>query len=180
MNNEAPIYGLLAEFDNPDELVHAVRRARAAGYRKMDAYTPFPVHHLAEELGFHRSGLAMIVLIGGVVGCAAGFAMQYWISAIDYPLNIGGRPLNSWPSFIPVTFEMTILVAAISAVLGMLALNGLPMPYHPLFNSPRFALASRNRFFLCIESGDRRFNREQTAKFLSEMKPKGVSEVAEE
>jgi hypothetical protein len=180
MNKEAPIYGLLAEFDNPDELVHAVRRARAAGYRKMDAYTPFPVHHLAEELGFHRSGLALIVLIGGVVGCAAGFVMQYWISAVDYPLNIGGRPLNSWPAFIPVTFEMTILVAAISAVLGMLALNGLPMPYHPLFNSPRFALASRNRFFLCIEAGDRRFNREGTAKFLSELKSKGVSEVAEE
>jgi Alternative complex III, ActD subunit len=180
MNKEAPIYGLLAEFDSPDELIHAVRRSRAAGYRKMDAYTPFPVEHLAEELGFHRSGLPFVVLIGGVLGCAAGFLMQYWISVIDYPLNIGGRPLNSWPSFIPVTFEMTILVAALSAVLGMLALNRLPMPYHPLFNSPRFALASRNRFFLCIEAMDRRFNRELTAKFLSELKPKGVSEVAEE
>ena len=180
MNKEAPIYGLLAEFDNPDELIHAVRRARAAGYRKMDAYTPFPVEHLAEELGFHRSGLPLIVLIGGVLGCAAGFAMQYWMSAIDYPLNIGGRPLNSWPAFIPVTFEMTILVAALAAVLGMLALNRLPMPYHALFNSPRFALASRNRFFLCIESVDKRFSRELTAKFLSELKPQGVSEVAEE
>jgi ActD protein len=180
MNKEAPIYGLLAEFDSPDELIHAVRRSRAAGYRKMDAYTPFPVEHLAEEMGFHRSGLPVVVLIGGVLGCAAGFLMQYWISAIDYPLNIGGRPLNSWPAFIPVTFEMTILVAALSAVLGMLALNRLPMPYHPLFNSPRFALASRNRFFLCIEAVDKRFSRELTAKFLSELKPKGVSEVAEE
>jgi len=118
------------------------------------------------------------VLIGGLVGCAGGFLLQYWISAIDYPLNIGGRPLNSWPAFIPVTFELTILVAALSAVLGMLGLNGLPMPYHPLFNSPRFALASRNRFFLCIEAADRRFNRESTANFLSELKPKGISEVS--
>jgi hypothetical protein len=146
----------------------------------MDAYTPFPVEHLSEELGFHRTALPIIVLIGGVIGCGGGFLLQYWISVIDYPLNIGGKPLNSWPAFIPVTFETTILVAALSAVLGMLALNGLPMPYHPLFNSPRFALASRNRFFLCIESADRKFNREETAKFLSELKPKGVSEVATE
>jgi hypothetical protein len=180
MNKEAPIYGMLAEFDNPDELLQAVRRARAAGYRKMDAYTPFPVEHLSEELGFNNTALPLLVFIGGLAGCVGGFALQYWISAIDYPLNIGGRPLNSWPSFIPVTFELTILVAALSAVLGMLALNRLPMPYHPLFNSPRFALASRNRFFLCIESVDRNFNREETAKFLSELKPKGVSEVAVE
>jgi len=180
MNKDAPIYGLIAEFEGPDELVQAVRRARVAGYRRMDAYTPFPVDHLSEELGFHRSALPLIVLIGGLIGCAGGFFLQYWISAIDYPLNIGGRPLNSWPAFIPVTFELTILVAALSAVLGMLALNGLPMPYHPLFNSPRFALASRNRFFLCIESTDTRFDREATAKFLSELSPKGVSEVAQE
>jgi hypothetical protein len=180
VNKEAPIYGLIAEFENPEDLIHAVRRARAAGYRKMDAYTPFPVEHLSEELGFRNTALPLIVLIGGLVGCAGGFLLQYWIAAIDYPQNIGGRPLNSWPAFIPVTFELTILVAALSAVLGMLALNGLPMPYHPLFNSPRFALASRNRFFLCIEAVDKKFHREQTAKFLSEMKPKGVSEVAEE
>ena len=180
MNKEAPIYGLLAEFEKPEELVEAVRRTRAAGYRKMDAYTPFPVEGLAEELGFHQTALPLIVLIGGLVGCAGGFLLQYWISAIDYPLNIGGRPLNSWPAFLPVTFELTILLAALSAVLGMLGLNGLPMPYHPLFNSPRFALASRNRFFLCIESVDQKFNRETTAQFLSELKPKGVSEVAEE
>ena len=180
MNKEAPIYGLLAEFDTPENLVHAVRAARTAGYRKMDAYTPFPVEHLSEELGFHRTALPLVVLIGGLVGCVGGFFLQYWVSVIDYPLNIGGRPLNSWPAFVPVTFEMTILVAALSAVLGMLALNGLPMPYHPLFNSPRFALASRNRFFLCIESDDGKFNRESTAKFLHELKPKGVSEVAVE
>jgi len=178
--SDAPIYGLLAEFESPDELIDAVRRSRAAGYRKMDAYTPFPVEHLAEALGFHKTALPAIVLIGGLVGCAGGFLLQYWISAVDYPLNIGGRPLNSWPAFIPVTFELTILVAALSAVLGMLALNRLPMPYHPLFNSPRFALASRNRFFLCIEAKDARFSREETAKFLGEMKSKGVSEVAVE
>ena len=180
MNKTAPIYGLLAEFEQPEELVNAIRRARAAGYRKMDAYTPFPVEHLAEELGFHRTALPLIVLIGGLIGCAGGFFLQYWISALDYPLNVGGRPLNSWPSFIPVTFELTILFAALFAVLGMLGLNGLPMPYHPLFNSPRFALASRNRFFLCIEAGDKQFNRETTAKFLSELNPKGgVSQVEE-
>ena len=180
MNRTAPIYGLLAEFEQPEELVDAVRRARAAGYRKMDAYTPFPIEHLAEELGFHRTALPLVVFIGGLIGCAGGFFLQYWISALDYPLNIGSRPFNSWPSFIPVTFELTILFAALFAVLGMLGLNGLPMPYHPLFNSPRFALASRNRFFLCIEAGDRQFNRETTAKFLSELNPKGgVSQVEE-
>ena len=180
MNKEAPIYGLLVEFATPEDLLDAVRSARKAGYRKMDAYTPFPLEHLSEELGFHHTRLPLIVLIGGLVGCAAGFALQYWISVIDYPINSGGRPFNSWPSFIPVTFEMTILVAALSAVLGMLALNGLPMPYHPLFNSPRFALASRNRFFLCIEATDKKFHREATAKFLSDLHPKGVSEVADE
>jgi hypothetical protein len=180
VNKDAPVYGLIAEFDNPEQLVDAIRRARAAGYRKMDAYTPFPVEHLSQELGFHRTALPVIVLIGGLIGCAGGFFLQYWIAAVDYPLNIGGRPLNSWPAFIPVTFELTILVAALSAVLGMLALNGLPMPYHPLFNNPRFALASRNRFFLCIEAGDKKFHREETAKFLSEMESKGVSQVLEE
>jgi len=174
LNKDAPTYGLLAEFAEPEALLAAVRRARAA-----DAFTPFPVEHLAEELGFHHTALPLIVLIGGLIGCGGGFLLQYWISAVDYPLNIGGRPLNSWPSFIPVTFELTILCAALFAVLGMLGLNGLPMPYHSLFNSPRFALASRNRFFLCIEASDKQFNREATAKFLSELKPEGVSDVAE-
>src|SRR5262245_20049877 len=123
MTKEPPVYGLLAEFDNPEELMLAVRTARLAGYRKMDAYTPFPVEHLAEELGFRKTALPLIVLIGGLLGCAGGFVLQYWISVIDYPLNIGGRPLNSWPAFIPVTFETTILAAALFAVLGMLALN---------------------------------------------------------
>jgi hypothetical protein len=172
-----PIFGLLAEFETPEQLVEAVRRSRAAGYRRMDAYTPLPVEGLAEELGFHHTWLPLIVLVGGILGCAGGFALQYWISVIDYPLNVGGRPLNSWPSFIPVTFETTILTASLVAVLGMLWLNGLPQPFHPLFNSPRFALATRNRFFLCIEATDPRFDREETFRFLEQMNPIGVSNV---
>jgi hypothetical protein len=177
MNKTAPIYGLLAEFETSDALIEAVRYARQAGYRRMDAYTPFPVEHLAEELGFHHTRLPMIVLIGGLLGCAGGFFMQYYATVLDYPWNVGGRPLNSWPAYIPITFECTILAAALSAVLGMLALNGLPMPHHPLFNQPRFALASRNRFFLCIEAVDRKFERDATARFLSGLRPKGVTEV---
>src|SRR5215813_11005181 len=174
------IYGLMAEFDDPSSLVEATERAYGAGYRRMDAYSPFPIEELHHALGGHPTRLPLIVLIGGLCGFIGGYGLQYWSSVIAYPLNIGGKPLHSWPAFIPVTFETTILVASLSAVLGMLGLNGLPMPYHPLFNSPRFALASRNRFFLCIESTDKQFDREATAKFLSELKPEGVSEVAEE
>ena len=177
MGRRTPVYGVLAEFENPEELIAAVRLARAAGYRRMDAYTPFPIEEVSEELGFHRTALPLIVLSGGLVGCVSGFILQYWISAIDYPLNIGGRPLNSWPAFIPVTFELTILVAALSAVLGMLGLNGLPMPYHPLFNNPRFALASRNRFFLCIEARDPKFDLNETRRFLETLDPREVSTV---
>jgi len=157
--------------------LNAVRQARAAGYRHMDTYTPFPVEHMAEELGFHHTRLPLLVLIGGLLGCAAGFFLQYYASVIDYPWNVGGRPPNSWQAFIPITFECTILSAALFAVLGMLALNRLPMPHHPLFNQPRFALASRNRFFLCIEAADRNFEPEATTKFLSRLGSKEVSEV---
>ena len=136
-------YGLMAEFNSPEALLEAVRKCYAAGYRRMDAYSPFPVEHLAEALGFHRTRLPLLVLIGGIVGCAGGFYLQYWTSVVDYPLNVGGRPLNSWPSFVIVTFELTILCAALSAVLGMLALNGLPMPYHPVFNVSRFEHAGQ-------------------------------------
>ena len=173
-----PLYGLMAEFADPTTLVAATRRAHEAGYRKMDAYSPFPIEELSEAMGHHHDSLPLLVLIGGIVGGAVGFFLQYYASVVDYPLNIGGRPPLSWPSFIPVTFEMTILVAAFVAVLGMLGLNGLPMPYHPVFNVERFVNASRNRFFLCIESRDPLFDKETTAKFLESLEPREVCEVA--
>lgn len=177
MNRKPGIYGLLAEFEGPNQLVAAARIAREQGYRKMDAYTPFPIEELSEALGFHRNQLPMIVLIGGLIGCVAGYLMQYYTSVIAYPLNVGGRPLHSWPSFIPITFETTVLVAALFAVLGMLALNGLPTPYHPVFNVPRFKFATRDRFFLCIEATDPKFDREATARFLNTLTPREVTEV---
>jgi len=177
MTGKPPIWGLLAEFDNPTDLVAATRRAHQEGYRTMDAYTPFPVEELDEALGLGRTRLPLLVLLGGLVGCAIGYGLQYYAAAIDYPLNVGGRPLHSWPAFIPITFELTVLVAALSAVLGMLALNGLPMPYHPVFNVPGFALATRNRFFLSIEATDARFEREATMRFLRGLGAREVSEV---
>jgi hypothetical protein len=173
------IYGLMAEFEDPSALVAATAHAYGAGYRRMDAYSPFPIEELHEALGSHHTRLPLIVLIGGLVGCIGGYALQDWASAIAYPLNVGGKPIHSWPAFIPVTFECAILVAALSAVFGMLALNGLPMPYHPVFNVPRFALASRNRFFLCIEARDTQFDLEATRRFLETLNPREVTTVAE-
>ena len=172
-----PLYGLVAEFDRPESLLAAARRTYEEGYRKMDAFSPLPVEGLADAIGFHRTRVPLLVLLGGIAGCFGGFYLQYWIAAIAYPVNVGGRPFNSWPSFIPVTFEMTILVAAFTALIGMLALNGLPMPYHPLFNVPRFALATRDRFFLCIEAKDPRFDPETTRQFLTSLDAREVSEV---
>jgi ActD protein len=172
-----PIYGLMAEFDSPEALLEASRRAFAEGFRRMDAYSPFPVDGLAEAIGFPRTRVPLIVLIGGIAGCVGGFWLQYWVSVIDYPINIGGRPLNSWPSFIPVTFELTILLAALAAFFSVLALNRLPMPYHPVFNVERFELASRNRFFLCIEAADKKFELERTRRFLDEIGSLGTYEV---
>src|SRR5260370_3446634 len=142
----------MAEFDSPSALVNAARASREVGYRKLDAYSPFPSEELSDALHLHKNKLPLLVLIGGIVGGTLGYAMQYFIAVIYYPINIGGRPLHSWPSFIIITFEMTILFAALTAVLGLLGLCGLPMPYHPAFNVPRFALASRNPSVLCIES----------------------------
>ena len=173
----AKVHGLMAEFADAAALVHAAERTHAAGYRRVDAYSPFPIEELHHALGSPRSRLPLIVLAGGIIGCLGGFLLQYWTSAVAYPLNVGGRPLNSWPSFIPVTFECTILVASLSAVLGMLALNGLPMPYHPVFNVERFALASRNRFFLCIESRDKQFDVARTRQFLESLGPREISTV---
>jgi len=171
------IYGLMAEFDSPAELTAAAHRTRERGYIKVDAYTPFPIEGLADALGFRRTHVPLVVLVGAIVGCVTGYLMQYWMSAVNYPINVGGRPYHSWPAFIVVTFEMTILIAGFAAVLGMLALNGLPMPYHPVFNSPRFALASRDRFFLCIEASDTKFDREETRRFLESLGAHDIVEV---
>ncbi len=172
-----PLYGLMAEFEDPKALVDATRRAYEAGYRDMDAYSPIPLEELTEALGIHHTGVAPLVLLGGIVGGLSGYALQYWVAAIAYPLNVGGRPFNSWPSFVPVTFELTVLIAALTAVFGMLALNRLPMLYHPVFNVPRFALATRDRFFLCIEATDPKFDPHATREFLAGSAPREVSEV---
>jgi hypothetical protein len=179
MAKTSTIYGLMAEFEDPTTLVAATQHAYREGYRSMDAYSPFPIEELHEALGSHHTRLPLIVLIGGLCGCIGGYGLQYWASAIAYPLNVGGKPFHSWPAFIPITFECTILAAALSAVLGMLALNGLPMPYHPVFNVPRFALASRNRFFLCIEAKDPKFDLEGTRRFLETLHPREVTTVAD-
>ena len=166
MTDKPTLYGLLAEYDQAPDVVTASRAAYAQGYRRMDAYTPFPVEELSEAIGFHHTRLPMLVLFGGIAGCIGGYFLQYWVAVIAYPLNVGGRPFHSWPSFIPIAFETTILLAALATVFGMLALNGLPRPHHPVFNAPNFKLATRDRFFLCIESDDPLFDVEKTRKFL--------------
>lgn len=171
------LYGLLVEYEEPEDLVAAARRVRAAGYRRIDAYSPMPVHGLANALGVRRTRLPVIITVGGVVGAALGLALQIWTSAYVYPHNVGGRPLISWPAFMPVTFEMTILCAALSGVLGMLALNGLPRPYHPLFGVPEFARASQSSFFLCVEARDPLFDPVQTRELLADGQTRRVIEV---
>jgi hypothetical protein len=171
------IYGVMAEYHTPQELLEAIHAAKSAGWKTMDAFTPYPIEEVFEELGHHHSKVPLIVLVGGIIGGIGGFALQYWVSAIEYPLNVGGRPFNSWPAFIPVTFECTILLAALSAVFGMFALNGLPQPYHPVFNVKGFALASRNRYFLLIEHRDPKFTRDAARTFLSSTAAHEVSDV---
>ena len=173
----AKVYGLMAEFEDVNTLTEAATRAYAAGYRKMDAYSPFPIEPVWEAMHVHDRPVSFFVLCGGILGMFAGFGLCYWVSTIAYPLNIGGRPFNSWPSFIPVTFELTILFASFAAVISMLALNGLPMPYHPVFNVPSFARASQDRFFLAIEAADPKFDRGKTFEFLTSLGPKEINEV---
>jgi hypothetical protein len=170
-------YGLMAEFDNVNDAITAARRTYGAGYRKIDAYSPFPVEELSEAIGFHKNGVALVCLIGGLLGGTGAFTLQWWINTISYPVNIGGRPLNSWPSFIIVTFEMTILFGGLSAVFGMLALNGLPMPYHPVFNVPCFESVTKDHFFVMIFSSDKNYDATGTRKFLEGLGPISVSEV---
>ena len=171
------VYGLMAEFEDATGLVAAAREARARGYRKLEAYSPFPIEEVDEALHLPRNKLPLIVLVCGIIGGIAGYLLQYWTTVWYYPLNIAGRPLHSWPAYIVITFETTVLFAALGAVFGMLALNGLPMPYHPVFNVERFALASRNRFFLCIEAADPQFDRAATAAFLESLEAREVTEV---
>jgi Protein of unknown function (DUF3341) len=171
------LYGLLAEFETPEALLEAARQTQAAGYRRIDAFTPMPVEGLADAVGFHRTRLPLIVLLGGILGGLTGFFMQWYANVISFPRDIGGKPYNSWPMWIPITFELTILGAALFCVFGMLALNGLPAPYHPVFNVARFALASRDRFFLLIKARDRQFELRASKRFLQSLHPREVSEV---
>ena len=171
------LYGLMAEFENPQDLVEATRRTREAGFTKIDAYSPYPIEALTEALDIHDRKLPALVLGGGILGGLCGYALCYWTSVIDYPLTVGGKPYHSAPAFIVPTFETTILFAAFAAVLGMLGLNGLPMPYHPVFNNPRFALASKDRFFLCIEARDPRFDHDAAWAFLTKLGARVVMDV---
>src|SRR5213595_2406977 len=172
-----PIYGMMAKFDSAQDLVAAARKTHEAGYRKLDAYSPFPVEEQAEAIGFHKNRVPLVTLIGALIGGIGGYLMQYWIAVLSYPINVGGRPPHSWPAFIVVTFEMTILFGGISAVFGMLALNGLPMPYHPVFNVPQFDRASRDRFFLVIFSSDKNYDAMRTRQFLESLNPISIAEV---
>jgi hypothetical protein len=180
MEHRSNLHGVMGEFKTPERLLAAAKKVREAGYRHVEAYTPFPIEGLAQAIGFRWTAVPLITLIGGIGGGLTGFGLQYWCSAISYPLNIAGRPLNSWPAFIPVTFELTVLGASIFAVVGMLALNKLPQPYHPVFNLERFARASTDRFFLCIEARDPKFDLVESSRFLQELSAQHVTEVKDE
>jgi Protein of unknown function (DUF3341) len=177
MKPRTPIYGLLAEFQTPEAILQATRRAREAGYKDIDAFAPYPVEGLGEELGLKHTRMPFVVLIAGITGAVVGYFMQHYSMSINYPFNVGGRPTVSWPVFIPITFELLVLVAGFAALIGMLFLNGLPRPHHPLFNVPQFARASQDRFFLCIEATDGRFDRNTTRDFLAGLEPLEVLEV---
>lgn len=172
-----PLYGVMAEFENPSDLVAAARRTYEAGYRRINGYSPYPIEELSEAIGFTHTSLPLIVFIGGLLGGLGGFFMQYWMEVIDYPLNVGGKPYNSWPAFIPITFECTVLCAAFAAVLGMLVLNKLPQPYHPVFNAPNFALATRDRFFLVVEANDPKFEHETVVGLMKSLNAQDVCDV---
>jgi hypothetical protein len=175
MRSRTPVYGLLAEFETADAVLDAARQAYRAGYREMDAFTPYTVEGLAAALGAAPSRMPSLVFLGGLAGGAVGFFMQYWAMAVDYPINSGGRPYNSWPVFIPIAFEVLVLIASFSAFFGMLFLSGFPRLHHPLFAEPRFARASQDRFFLCIEATDPRYDERGTRDFLAGLRP--VDEV---
>ncbi len=173
----APLYGLIAEFRSAEDLLRAARRAREEGYQELEAYAPYAVEGLAEAVGFKRNRVPAMVLAGGIVGGLGGYFLQWYSAVIDYPINVGGRPLHSWPSFIPATFELVILGAALAAVVGMLIANGLPRLRHPVFNAPDFEQATRNRFFLCLPARDPRFEAKGCKAFLRSLQPLSVAEV---
>jgi Protein of unknown function (DUF3341) len=178
MNANKNIYGLMAEFPGDKEILAAAKSAYENGYRQMDAFTPFPIDGLAENLGRKKSRVPFIVLIAGIGGGLGGYFMEWYANVVSYPVNIGGRPFNSWPAFVPITFELTILSAALVGFIGMLVLNKLPEPHHPVFNVPEFERASTDKFFLCIQSNDPKFDLNTTRKFLGTLKPELISEVA--
>jgi len=171
------LHGVMAEFDSAQDLVDAARKTMAQGYSKVEAYTPVPIEELNDIIHKKRTVLPKLVLCGGLTGMATGFALQYWASAIEYPMNIGGRPYASWATFIIPSYELTILFAALTAAIGMIALSGLPQPYHPVFNVDRFSMASSDKFFLVIESTDPKFD--GASAFLTGTGAKGVYDVAE-
>jgi hypothetical protein len=171
------LYGLMAEFTSPEQLLRATERVHELGYRRIDAFSPAPIHGLSEALGFHHTRVSLVVLIGGLTGAVSGYALQYYMAALAYVHNTGGKPVHSWPAFIPITFELTVLFGALSAVIGMIVMNRLPRPYHPVFNVPRFALASDDRFFLCIEAHDPKFELNETRRLLQNLDAYEVTEV---
>ena len=178
--NDKKLYGIIAEFNAPEEIIDAANKAREAGYKKMDAYTPFPVHHLDDALGFQQTRLGWVVLFAGIVGALGGFFLQWYANVVFYPLNIGGKPLNSWPNFVVITFECAVLFSAFAAGLFMIIRNGLPRLHHPIFGAHNFAAATRDKFFLCIEARDAKFDTEQTRQFLEQLNPNHVSDVKDE
>jgi hypothetical protein len=176
---DAPLHGLIAEFDEPGKVLAGARAAYEAGYRKMDAYTPFAVEDLAEALGMKKTAVPAITLVCAIIGGATGYGMQLFSATVHYPINVGGRPLHSWPAFVPITFELTVLFGALGAVIGMLALNGLPRLHHPVFETPFFTERNQSHFYLCIERLDPRFDEDATAEFLRKLAPLHVWEVRE-
>lgn len=171
------LYGLMVEFDQPEPLLNAARRAKEAGYTCMDAYSPMPVEGLADAIGFRSTMVQRLVFIAGVLGATGGFTLCWWMTVVAYPHIVAGRPLNSWPAYVAITFESMVLIACLTAMVGMLALNGLPQPYHPVFNVKRFEHASLDKFFLCIEAADPKFDRQATRDFLEQLDSQGVMEV---
>lgn len=177
MNAATKLHGVMAEFARPEQLIEAATRAREQGYARMDAYSPFPVEGVDEALGLKQNAVPLIVLIGGIVGACGGYFMEWYAMAVSYPINVGGRPLNSWPAYIPITFELMVLCASLSAIVGMLALNRLPQPYHPVFNARGFERASTDRFFLCLEASDPKFDLSGARKFFEGLRPVSIQEV---